>query len=65
LDGLHLKLAMDFVLVTMLTQAVNVTIGLFKFRNVLTGKVSWQPLLPALMTALDFALGAGGERHES
>ena len=58
--GFHLKLAVNLVLVAMQAQVLDMEVGLINVRDLFTGKVSGQALLPEEVTAFDFALGLWG-----
>lgn len=58
--GFHLKFAVNLVLVAMLAQVLDMGVGLIDVRDLFTGKVSGQALLPEKVTAFDFALGLWG-----
>ena len=62
LERSHLEFAMEFMLVVMLTELIEVEVGLLELGDLLTGEVSRPALLPKLVAALDFALGAGAGR---
>src|ERR1019366_4827201 len=55
--GLHLEFAVNFVLVAMEAQVLDMGIGLIDVSDLFTGEVSGQALLPEEVTAFDFALG--------
>lgn len=59
LERFHLQFAMDFMRIAMLAQAMQMVISLLDLGDVLAGEVSWQSLLPELMTPFDLALGLG------
>ena len=58
--GLHFELTVSFVLVAMETQLVDVGIGLVEVRDLLTGEVSGEKILPEEVRSLDFAFGLRG-----
>lgn len=58
--GFHFEFAVDFVLVAMKAQGLDLRIGLIEIGDVFTGEVGGQALLPEEMCALDFALGLRG-----
>lgn len=58
--GFHLKFAVSFVLVAMAAQVLDMGVGLIDVRDLFTGEVSGQALLPEKVTAFDFALGLWG-----
>ena len=58
--GFHLKFAVSFVLVAMAAQVLDMGVGLIDVRDLFTGEVSGQSLLPEEVTAFDFALGLWG-----
>ena len=58
--GFHLKFAVSFVLVAMEAQVLDMGVGLIDVRDLFTGEVSGQALLPEKVTAFDFALGLWG-----
>ena len=60
--GFHLEFAVNFVLVPMEAQGLDMGIGLVDVRDLFTGEVSGQALLPEEVTAFDFALGLWGWR---
>ena len=49
--GFHLKLAVNLVLVAMQAQVLDMEVGLINVRDLFTGKVSGQALLPEEVTA--------------
>lgn len=53
------QFAMDFAGVVMRPQGVDVPVGDGDFGDLFTGEVRWQPALPELVFAFDFALGLG------
>jgi len=59
----HFKFAVDLVLVAVLTQSLDVRIGLVQVGNLLAGEVSRQALLPIEVASLYLSLGLrrGGE----
>jgi len=50
---------MDFLGVVMRPQGINMRIGHLDFGNLFTGEIGWQPALPELVFAFDFAFGLG------
>ena len=60
LVGLHFEFTVDFVLVVMEAQLVDMWIGLVEVGDLFTGKVSWETILPEEVSALDFAFGLRG-----
>ena len=58
--GFHLEFAVNFVLVAMAAQVLDMGVGLVNVSDLFTGEVSGQALLPEEVTAFDFALGLWG-----
>jgi hypothetical protein len=52
-----IQFAMDFVDVVMESQRVDAAVGGFEFGYLLAGEIGWEPALPELVFALDFAFG--------
>jgi hypothetical protein len=59
LEGSHAQFPMDLVGVAMEPQSVDVRVGEFDLGDCFAGEIRWQPALPELVLALDFALGLG------
>ena len=57
--GSHFEFAVDFVLIAVETQGVDMRVGLVEIDKVLAGEVGGQALLPEEMSAFDFAFGLG------
>ena len=55
--GFPLEFAVDFVLVTVEAQGLDVGVGLIEIGDVFAGEVSGEAVLPELVFALNFALG--------
>ena len=53
---------MDFVLVAVPTQVVEMPVGLVQVADRLAGEIGGKPLLPEQVFAFDLALGLGRER---
>ena len=51
---------MDFVLIAMEAQCLDMRIGLVEVGNVFAGEVGWQALLPEEVAAFDFTFGLRG-----
>ena len=56
----HAQFPMEFVGVVMEPQSVDVGVGAFQLGQEFTGEIGWEPSLPVLVLALDFAFGLGG-----
>jgi hypothetical protein len=55
--GLHFEFPVDFVLVAMEAQLMDMGIGLVEVGDLFTGKVSRETILPEEVSALNFAFG--------
>jgi hypothetical protein len=60
--GRHFKFAVNFVLVAMEAQLVDLGIGLVEVGELFAGEVGREAILPKEVSALDFALGLRGGR---
>ena len=58
--GFHFEFPMDFVLVAMEAQGLDMRVGLVEVGNVFAGEVGWQALLPEEVAAFDFTFGLRG-----
>ena len=55
----HAQFAMGLVEVTLESQSVDVWVGGFDLGDLFAGKIGWEPALPELVLAFDFAFGLG------
>lgn len=58
--GFHFEFAVDFMLVTMEAQGLDMRIGLVEVGDIFAGEVSGQSFLPEEVGAFDFAFGLRG-----
>ena len=56
----HLQFAVNFVLIAVQAQVVDMRVGLVNLADAFAGEVSWQALLPEEMTSFHLALGLRG-----
>lgn len=58
--GFHFEFPVDFVLVAMEPQGLDMRVGLVEVRDIFAGEVGGQALLPEEVRAFDFAFGLRG-----